>query len=205
MDQTTRIRSLLRTITGTDRPVFDFRLMEVVAVEGDRCRARLGELEIPGIRLAAIGGGSENGLLVIPAVGSIILVADLSCGALRELNAVGYSEIASIRFHQGGTTLEADGKVVTATVGGSRLRIEDGSVAFNDGNNGGLVKIEELRQSLESLKTYCQQLKAAVSVGIGGIGEVGTANGASGVTAFEGAMAGATIRIEHMENEKIKH
>lgn len=205
MDQTTRIRSLLRTITGTDRPVFDFRLMEVVAVEGDRCRARLGELEIPGIRLAAIGGGSENGLLVIPAVGSIILVADLSCGALRELNAVGYSEIASIRFHQGGTTLEADGKVVTATVGGSHLRIEDGLVAFNDGNNGGLVCIEELRQSLESLKGYCETLKTAVATGLAGVGAGASANGANGVTAFDTAMAGATIQIQPMENEKIKH
>lgn len=204
MDQTTRIRSLLRTITGTDRPVFDFRLMEVVAVEGDRCRARLGDLEIPGIRLATIGGGSENGLLVTPAVGSIILVADLSCGALRELNAVGYSEIASIRFHQGKTTLQADGKAVTATVGGSHLRIEDGAVTFDEGANGGLVKIEELRQSLESLKGYCEQLKMAITAGITKVG-TGPADGPGGAAAFEGAMAGAAIRIENMENEKVKH
>lgn len=204
MDQTTRIRGLLRTITGTDRPVFDFRLMEVVAVEGDRCRARLGELEIPGIRLATIGGGSEKGLLVTPAVGSIILVADLSCGALRELNAVGYSEIASIRFHQGKTTLEADGKAVTATVGGSCVRIEDGEVTFDEGTNGGLVKIEELRQSLESLKGYCEQLKMAITAGITKVG-TGPADGPGGAAAFEGAMAGAAIRIENMENEKVKH
>lgn len=205
MDQTTRIRSLLRTITGTDRPVFDFRLMEVVAVEGDRCRARLGDLEIPGIRLAAIGGGAESGLLITPAEGSIILVADLSCGALRELNAVGYSEIASIRFHQGRTTLEADGKVVTATVGDSKLRIENGTVAINDGNNGGLVKIEELRQSLESLKTYCQQLKEAVTAGLNGVNAGTAASGPLGAEAFKGAMAGAAIRIENMENDKVKH
>lgn len=204
MDQMTRIRSLLRTITGTDRPVFDFRLMEVVTVEGDRCRARLGDLEIPGIRLAAVGGGSENGLLVTPAVGSIILVADLSCGALRELNAVGYSEIASIRFHQGKTTLEADRKVVTATVGGSCVRIEDGAVTFDEGANGGLVKIEELRQSLESLKGYCEQLKMAITAGITKVG-TGPADGPGGAAAFEGAMAGAAIRIQNMENEKVKH
>lgn len=204
MDQTTRIRSLLRTITGTDRPLFDFRLMEVVAVEGDCCRARLGQLEIPGIRLAAIGGGSQNGLLLTPAVGSIILVADLSCGALRELNAVGYSEIVSIRFHQGRTTLEADGKGVTATVGGSKVRIEDGLIAFDDGNNGGLVCIEELIQSLDSLKQYCQRLTAAVSVGLTNVG-TGTADGPGATTKFEGAMAGATIQIQPMENKKVKH
>lgn len=205
MDQTTRIRSLLRTITGTDRPVFDFRLMEVVAVEGDCCRARLGDLEIPGIRLAAIGGGSENGFRIVPAVGSIILVADLSCGALRELNAVGYSEIASIRFHQGKTTLEADGERVTATVGGNKVHIEDGLVAFNDGQNGGLVCIEELRQSLESLKSYCETLKTAVATGLAGVGAGASANGANGVTAFDTAMTGAAIRIENMENEKVTH
>ena len=71
MDKPTQIRSLLRSIAGTDRPSFSFRLMEVVGVDGDLCRAKLGDLEIPGIRLSSIDGGSENGLLVVPARGSM--------------------------------------------------------------------------------------------------------------------------------------
>ncbi len=91
--------------------------MEVVAVEGDTCRARLGELEIPGIRLAAIEGGASGGLLLKPAVGSIVLVADLSCSELRECAVVGYSEIESLTYRHGDTSVEADGNAVSVAAG----------------------------------------------------------------------------------------
>ena len=84
MDNASKIKQLLQQITGTEQSVFLFRPMEVVSVEGDTCRARLDELEIPGIRLAAIEGGADGGLLLKPATGSIVLVADLSCGELRD-------------------------------------------------------------------------------------------------------------------------
>lgn len=205
MDKTTQIRSLLRSIAGTDKPSFSFRLMEVVGTDGDLCRAKIDDFEIPGIRLSSIDGGSENGLLVVPAKGSIILVADISCGDLRELCAIGYSEIESIRFHQGKTTIKADAGAVTVEVGGSKLRIEEDRMTLNDGANRGLVKVEDLERSLESIKTYCETLTQAVSSGLNAVGAGTAANGATGATAFDTAMAAASIRIEEMENDKIMH
>lgn len=205
MDKTTQIRSLLRSIAGTDKPSFGFRLMEVVGVEGDLCRAKIDDFELPDIRLSSIPSGSENGLLVVPAQGSVILVADLSCGNLRELCAIGYSAVESVRFHQGKTTLTADAEGVTVEVGGSRMRIEDGKVTFNGGDNGGLVKIEALERSLKSLKSYCEQLRRAVASGLDSIGAGTAANGATGAITFNTAMAAAVIRIEEMENDKITH
>lgn len=159
MDKTTRIRSLLRSIAGTDKTVFDFRLLEVTAVDGDLCRAKLGDLEIPDIRLSSVAGGSENGVLAVPAVGSVILAADLSCGNLREMNVVACSEVESIRYHQGKTTLTADAEGVTVEVGDSKLRIEDGKITFNDGDNHGLVKVEELTKKLNTLEQEINDLK----------------------------------------------
>ncbi len=205
MDKPTQIRSLLRSIAGTDRPSFSFRLMEVVGVDGDLCRAKMGDFEIPDIRLSSIDGGSENGLLVVPAKGSIILVADLSCGSLRELCAIGYSEVESVRCHRGKTTLTADAEGVTVESGSSKLRVEDGKITFNDGANHGLVKVEELKRSLESIKTYCETLKEAVSAGIKAIGAGIGANGTTGATTFDTAMAAASIRLEELENDKITH
>ena len=205
MDTTTKIRDLLRSITGTNRPTFDFRLMEVVSVDGDLCRAKIGDFEIPDIRLSSIGGGSENGLLVVPAVGSVILVADISCGTLRELNAIGYSVVESIRFHQGETTITAAAETVDVTVGSSKVHIEDGLVRFNEGDNGGLVKVEEARETFQSIKSYCETMKAAIAQGIAAVGAGEAANGATGAAAFEGAMASAEITIENMENEKVTH
>lgn len=205
MDKASKIRELLCNITGTDKPTFDFRLMEVVAVEGDLCRAKIGEFVIPDVRLAAIGGGADNGLLIVPAVGSIILVADVSCGSLRELNAVGYSEIESIRFHQGDTTVRAVAGGIDATVGSSTIHIENGKIRLGGQDNGGLVKIEELRRSLESLKTYCQTMREAVSAGIKAVGAGTSANGATGAETFDSAMSSVAVKIEDMENPKVVH
>lgn len=140
MDKSSKIKGLIRSITGTDRPSFGFRLMEVVSVEGDLCRAKIDDLEIPDIRLSSINGGSENGLLVTPATGSIILVADLSCGNLRELCAVAYSEIESVRFHQGDTTITADGKKTEVVVGGSSAIVQDADIKLCKGDSSVVVE-----------------------------------------------------------------
>ncbi len=174
MDKSSKIKGLIRSITGTDRPSFGFRLMEVVSVEGDLCRAKIDNLEIPDIRLSSINGGSRNGLLVTPATGSIILVADLSCGNLRELCAVAYSEIESVRFHQGDTTITADGEKTEVVVGGSYILVNNGKIKLfggkenkeknkeeeNDKSNGGLVKVKELTSKINALEASLNDLKS---------------------------------------------
>lgn len=207
MDKSSKIRELLRKVSGTDKPLFNFRLMEVVSVNGDLCTAKIDEFEIPDIRLASIEGGSENGILITPSVGSIVTVADLSCGELRELAVVGYSEIDSIRMHKEDTTVTLDGKVVDIKVGSSMIQVQDGNIRFNgkDKENGGLVKIEELRSSLVSLKTYCETMKKAISAGLNAVGSGETASGSTGAGAFASAMSLVEIQIEDMENKKIIH
>ena len=101
MDKSGRIRELLRQITGTDRLTFDFMPMEVKSVNGDLCVCLLDELEIPDVRLAAIPDGSADGLLITPKKGSIVMVADLSAGNLRDLMVVGYTAIESVCFMGG--------------------------------------------------------------------------------------------------------
>lgn len=72
------------------------------------------------------------------------------------------------------------------------------------GQMGGLVKVEELKKSLESLKDYCESLKSAVSSGLAAVGAGSAASGTAGKTAFETAMTAKSIKIEELENEKVK-
>lgn len=132
MDNASKIKQLLQQITGTEQSVFLFRPMEVVSVEGDTCRARYNELEIPGIRLAAIEGGADGGLLLKPATGSIVLVADLSCGELRECSVIGYSEIEALTYRHGDTTVTMNGSNVSATVGRMQLKVTADGMRVND-------------------------------------------------------------------------
>ena len=147
MDNASKIKQLLQQITGTEQSVFLFRPMEVVSVEGDTCRARYNELEIPGIRLAAIEGGADGGLLLKPATGSIVLVADLSCGELRECSVIGYSEIEALTYRHGDTTVTMNGNNVSATVGRMQLKVTADGVEINGGKQGGLVLAAALRRS----------------------------------------------------------
>ncbi len=69
------------------------------------------------------------------------------------------------------------------------------------GQLGGLVKVEELKKSLESLKDYCEALKDAVS---SGFGTVLNGYGSASKTGFDTAMGAKSIKIEELENEKVK-
>lgn len=78
-------------------------------------------------------------------------------------------------------------------------------IIINGGELGGLVKIEELRDSLDSIKDYIADLKSAISTGLDSVGVGSAASGTLGKTAFETAMIGKTITIENMENDKVTH
>ncbi|MCD8041446.1 MAG: hypothetical protein LUH10_00120 [Tannerellaceae bacterium] len=158
MDKGSRIKDLVQGIAGTNRKRYPFRLMEVVSVEGDLCRAKMESFEIPGIRLSPIINGSENGVLITPSEGSIILVADISNGELRDLVAIAYTEIDSIRVHKGDTTIYADNQSVSVEVGESRIDVTDGLIEMNGGENKGLVKIDELTEKLNDLTDTVNEL-----------------------------------------------
>ena len=154
--------------------------MEVVSVEGDTCRARYNELEIPGIRLAAIEGGADGGLLLKPATGSIVLVADLSCGELRECSVIGYSEIEALTYRHGDTTVTMNGNNVSATVGRMQLKVTADGVEINGGKQGGLVLAAALRRSPGKRQRYCETMRTAVAAGLTGVGIGAAANGGTG-------------------------
>ena len=96
------------------------------------------------------------------------------CGNLRELCAVAYSEIESVRFHQGDTTITADGEKTEVVVGGSYILVNNGKIKLfggkenkeknkeeeNDKSNGGLVKVKELTSKINALEASLNDLKS---------------------------------------------
>ena len=78
-----------------------FFTAEVVSVSGDTCTVKSDGLEMSDVAICAIGGASGNSLVVVPKVGSTVLVADLSEGTRRDLAIVKYTEIESITINGG--------------------------------------------------------------------------------------------------------
>lgn len=87
----------------------------------------------------------------------------------------------------------------------TKLSIDKDGVVHNEGSNGGVPILSKIEANLNELKKYCETMKAAIASGIGAVGAGLAANGGTGASAFNSAMASATISFEDMENTKLKH
>lgn len=95
MDRSREIRELLKDISGGSG--LPFVTGEVVSVESETCTVRVaGRVTVGDVRLNASADGNGGNILVKPAVGSMVLMADLSGGDLRELVVTAWSEIDTV-------------------------------------------------------------------------------------------------------------
>lgn len=169
---------------------------KVESVDGETCIVSVGDLKLTDVRLRSVVNGEDSKLLITPKKDSYVTLIDLS-GELREVEVIGYSQIDAI-------DIETDSDINIKCKGDTNLDC-DGTVTFNGGDHDGLVKLQELKDNLNSIKNYLSALKSAISTGLNGVGASTAASGAAGAAAFEGAMAGQTINFKNMENDKVKH
>jgi hypothetical protein len=78
-------------------------------------------------------------------------------------------------------------------------------VVFNGGQLGGLVKLQELKDNLDSLKQFVEAVHSALPTAFNAVGASTAANGALGATSYQGAMAGKMVQFKDMEDKKILH
>lgn len=206
MEKSSRIKELVKKVAGTDKPIFDFQYMEVVSVEGDICTAKLGNLTIPNIRLACIPRGADNGILITPALGSTVMVADLSCGELRNMAVIGCTEIDAIRFHKDQTTISANGDKVKVDVGNSSFDISDTQISLNGGQNEGIVKVLNLVSKLNKIEKDVNNLKTSLAMWtpVNAGQEPDAASLKTAISAWAASGLAPTLR-EDIENKKVKH
>jgi hypothetical protein len=76
---------------------------------------------------------------------------------------------------------------------------------FNGGQLGGLVRLQELKDNLDSLKQYIEAIHSALPAAFNAIGAGTAANGTLGATSYQGAMVGKLIQIKDMEDKKVLH
>lgn len=102
METISKISEALQDIAAKRGKPSAFVVAEVKSVSGQTCEAEVGgTLTLTDIRLTAADTGSDKALLVVPKVGSQILLADLSGGLLRELVMVACTDTESITINGG--------------------------------------------------------------------------------------------------------
>lgn len=102
METISKISEALQDIAAKRGKPSAFVVAEVKSVSGQTCEAEVGgTLTLTDIWLTAADTGSDKALLVVPKVGSQILLADLSGGQLRELVMVACTDTESITINGG--------------------------------------------------------------------------------------------------------
>jgi hypothetical protein len=135
------------------------------------------------VRLKA-ENGKTYGVVSIPEKGSFVIVSVLGAEAGAFVSLCSKVEKVEVKIEN------------------QTLEITQNGFVFNGGQFDGLVKIKELEQNLENIKTYLDSLNAAIAMGLSGT--VGDA-GAAAATAFSNTMEVVPLNFTNMENDKIKH
>lgn len=134
MNKTQEIKEAIRTIAGKTVGSGLFLVGTVKSVEGESCTVAVGELELDEVRLTAANDGADGKMLVTPAVGSTVLLTDLSGGTLRDLAVVAFTKV-------------------------DKIEATCSQITLNGGENGGLVNIEHLKQWMGNVESDLAVLK----------------------------------------------
>lgn len=167
----------LRAIVGKEP--FQTFVAKVTKVDGATCTVQrlFDDMELEEVRLNCHSTENE-GVVIVPETGSMVLITSIDgrCWFVSQC-----SKVEKI-------TIDATDKII-----------------FNGGNNNGLVKIEELKRNLNSLKNYVEAMASAVLSAFNAVGAGPAASGSAGAGSFEGSMTGRSISFEDMEDDKITH
>lgn len=143
MNRVQDIKEAIRQISGGNRGGNGLFLVgKVKSVEGETCTVDVAGLVLDEVRLTAVNDGTDGKLLLTPKADSMVLMADMSGGMLRDLAVIGYTHI-----EKGEASFD-------------QIAIEADSIELNGGENGGLVNIEKLKEWMQNVESDIATLQA---------------------------------------------
>jgi hypothetical protein len=143
--------------------------------------------ELPEVRLKTSVDGNKNGFVLIPEVGTNVLVS-LIGNIKDECFVVSFDKIAKVLF-----------------VGNDKMVVSfdaEGNVIFNEGMLGGIVKIEQLISRLNAIEQKVNDLILACKSQVVTLAPAGTFPMASFFTSVTNL---ESSQRSDLENEKLKH
>lgn len=172
-----------------------YATIESVDEKTRTCTVAIEGVTFDEVMLYAVADDKLKGFCFVPKADSTVLVSRIA-GSNMMFVAM-FSEVDKV--------LLTVGDKVELTITGDKVELKADEIVFNGGENKGLVKVEQLQKNLDSLKTYVEAIHAALPSAFSAVGAAMQANGASGGAAYTCAMAGKSVVLENMENQKIKH
>jgi len=185
------LQRAFRNATNSAIPI-QSELAKVVSVDENECTCVVelvsDKAEITNINLRAIVDGNNEGFILVPEVGSHVIV---SLNANNETEADYFVNMCSV---VSSVVLSFSGKVA--------LKITSDGITFFDGENGGLIKASELKNQIDkntkAIKSIINVLTQFVPVASDG----GTA---LKTLANANLKALSLANLSNIENHKVKH
>ena len=167
------------------------------------------------IREAIIAIAASNGMKQILFNAKVLSVGEQTCTV--EYNDIELTDVRLSAVIDSSTT-----KVIKKPVKGSYVLVCDLSggelrdlaivklsetelIQYNGGKNGGIPKIQELKESIDSIKSFVEAMHKALPSAFNAIGAGTAALGKTGGSAYTTAMLAKKITIKDFEDTKITH
>lgn len=164
--------------------------VESVDIKTQTCTVvREGAPKLFDVRLNATIAEYTDRLVLKPKLNSSVLLAIIE-NDVNEAFLLACSEIEEISLN----------------IEEQSLLINKEGFVFNEGNLGGLIKIEELKTQLDNTNKYLDALKNSVSAGFTAVKAGSLASGPDGAGVFDEAMKGQRAGdYGKIEDDKVKH
>ena len=121
MNNLSKIKESIQSIAGRNINDDCYVVGEVIETNGTTCSVKINDtLTLTDVLCVAADDGDSDNIKIKPAIGSKVLMADLSGGTLRQMAVVAYTQIAELEMP----------------------KIE--SLIINGGNKGAIINIEDL-------------------------------------------------------------
>jgi len=215
-------QEIRRKLFGNDRERATVFLAVVTGIDEDAftCTVQVNNsVFYYDVRLRGLVKPELKGAAFIPKMESKVLVCRI--GGSNELFVCQFTEIDKIIFtnekmsftldqdevlfeHEKVSLLIASDKM-SLDVDGSTAELSKDGIVLNGGDLGAMVKIKELEDNLNSLKTFVEGMHNALPSAFTAIGSALEAVGGKGGTAYSLSMAGKMIQIKNMADDKVKH
>lgn len=128
MNNLSRIKESIQSIAGRNINDDCYVVGEVTEANGTTCSVKINEtLTLTDVLCVAADDGESNNIKIKPAIGSKVLMADLSGGNLRQMVVVAYTQIAKLEMP----------------------KIE--SLIINGGKNGAIINIDKLTDKINEV------------------------------------------------------
>ena len=162
---------------------------------------REGQPDLLGVRLNAIDDNLETYATTVPKTDSSVLVAIIE-NIKTEAVVISCSEVEKIIWKCGNAKMEFKNDLIQIEVGTAKFQIQNDQFTWNNGTNGGMVKITPLNNNFTTLTNYITALVSAISTALTTVDGVA---GSVSVGTFNGTMAALNMNLQNMENTKLKH